>query len=516
VTDEFKISQGPISRRSMIAGAFATPLAAMGERIPAVRPERSKPNVIFFLPDQVRRCELGCYGGGQNVPTPHIDHFASQGLRMAAAVSTFPLCSPYRAMLQTARMPQHSGGIMNWTNLPTTGQAMADVFNAAGYNTAYIGKWHLASGRMAGTLRRNDQPTNKSPEPEFVSPGPARMGYQYWAAYNFATDYNHAFYYRDTPHRLHMPKFETDSEVDMAIDYMKSHAHSEKPFFMVLSPHPPHPQWTDDNSPAADLAKTPRNFYMRPNVKGWKDTPTNDSRCYYAMMRNMDENFGRLMEYLDEAGLTDNTIVVFASDHGEMLASQSRYNKMVPYSESIDVPLIFRWPRHIAAGQTHDALFRPIDHLPTLASMCGATIPSILDGQDQSWALLGKPGKGLDDVLLMNFLSHWDFPETQTLWPEWRGVYNRQFTYARWIDGTEELYDNTADPYQFRNLYDGREAPEVMKHMRARLETLLRENHDEFLPGNKYISWFDIQRNVVRTALGPVKDQPVFRYPATV
>ena len=500
-----------MTRRSLITGAAAIPVAAaLGGRRADAKAQAQRPNILYFLPDQVRRCEIGCYGGLGNVPTPNVDRFASQGTRFANAVSTFPLCSPYRAMMQTGRMPAHSGGIMNWTNLPTTGHALADTFNGAGYDTAYIGKWHLASGRMSGTLSRNVPPTNKSPEPEFVPPGSARMGYQYWAAYNFMTDYNHAYYYRDTSQRLHMPKFETDSEVDMAIDYMNKRDHS-KPFFMVLSPHPPHPEWTVANSPAADLAKTRRDLEMRCNVKGWKNTPESDPYCYYAMLRNMDENFGRLMAYLDSSGFANDTLVVFASDHGEMLASQSRYNKMVPYAEALDVPLIMRWPGKIAAGQTSDVLYRPIDHLPTLAAIGGTRAAPIVDGSDLSWAVLGKPGKGHDDVLLMNFLSHWDFPETATMWPEWRGVKDKQYTYCRWLDGAEEFYDNLADPYQARNLFDGREPPKAMLHFRERLNVLLKENDDAFMPGTKYADWFDIERNVVRTALGPVKNQPGLR-----
>jgi arylsulfatase A-like enzyme len=140
---------------------------------------------------------------------------------------------------------------------------MGNVFAHGGYDTAYIGKWHLAAGARAGTLDR-DKPGNAPKESEFVPPGPARMGYQYWAAYNFHSNFNKAFYYRDTSERLFMPRFETDSETDLAIDYMKSRSSSGKPFFLTVAPHPPHPPWRPDQTPPGSLPKTPQDLYWRP------------------------------------------------------------------------------------------------------------------------------------------------------------------------------------------------------------------------------------------------------------
>jgi arylsulfatase A-like enzyme len=247
----------------------------------------------------------------------------------------------------------------------------------------------------------------------------------------------------------------------------------------------------------------PKQLYWRPNVKARKEGPNNDPRCYYAMLGNVDDNAGRLMRFLDESGLAQNTIVVFTSDHGEMLASHGRYNKMVPYAEAVDIPLIVRWPGHIRAGSKSGALFTPMDYFPTLASLCGLSVPDIVNGMDLSAHALGRQGPERDAALMMNFVSHWDYPETNTDWPEWRGLRTRQHTYVRWLNGAEELYDNLADPCQMRNLFDGRSAPEAMTRLRARLPDLLRESHDEFLPGNRYAEWLTPRRDVVRNALGP-------------
>jgi arylsulfatase A-like enzyme len=483
-----------ISRRAVL-GSTAAALAAEGQ-------QNQRPNVLFFFPDQIRAQEVG-YNGGANAATPSIDRFSKQGVVFSNAISSCPLCTPYRAMLQTGRWPTLTGGVMNWVNLPSTGQSLGDVFARGGYDTGYIGKWHLAAGGRAGTLDR-DKPAKKQAEPEFVPPGPKRMGYQYWAAYNFHANFNKAFYYRDTPERLIMPKFETDSETDFAIDYMKVHANTGRPFFLTVAPHPPHPPWRPDQTPSGSLDRAPKDLYWRPNVKGRRDAKLVDPHCYYAMLQNADENFGRVLKFLDDSGLSENTIVVFTSDHGEMLASQGRYNKMVPYSEALDVPLIVRWPRHIKPGSKSSALYTPMDHLPTLAKLCGLSVPDIVNGTDLSGHVLGRGGPQRDAALIMNYVSHWDYPETGTEWPEWRGVRTRQHTYVRWLNGAEELYDNAADPYQVRNLFDGRRAPDVLQRMRGRLKDLLADAHDNFPPGTAYREWFTMDRDMVRNAAGPV------------
>jgi arylsulfatase A-like enzyme len=146
-----------------------------------------------------------------------------------------------------------------------------------------------------------------------------------------------------------------------------------------------------------------------------------------------------------------------------------------------------------------------MDHFPTMASLCGLSVPDIVDGMDLSAAVMGGKGSERDAALMMNFVSHWDFPETGTLWREWRGVRTKQYTYVRWLKGAEELYDNLADPYQMRNLFDASNPPAEMVRLRSRLRDLLHDSHDEFLPGDRYAEWFNSRRDLVRNALGPVK-----------
>ncbi len=485
-----------ITRRSLLAAASGLTVAAAQQQ-----PGPQRPNVVFYFDDQVRTNELG-YNGGQNIATPNIDRFASQGCRFTNAISSYPLCTPYRAMLQTGRWPSLSGGVMNWINLPSTGQSFADVFSRGGYQTAYVGKWHLAAGRLAGTLKRGNPPRQIA-ESEYVPPGPARMGYQHWAAWNFHTAYRRPFYYRDTPERLYFDEYETAAITSEAMRFIGGRDTS-KPFFLMMAPHPPHPPWKAESTPEGSLDRIRKDLHWRANTKGRRDTRAQDPRCYFAMLQSVDEQFGRMMKFLDESKLADNTIVVFTSDHGEMMASQSRYDKMVPYCEALNIPMIVRWPGRIQAGRQCDTIFTPIDHLPSLATMCGLETPSIVNGKNLSEQVLHGRGSDPEDALIMNMSSHWDYPETMTMWPEWRGIRTKQHTYVRWLDGAEELYDNSADPLQFRNLYDGRKAPAAMEHSRTRLKELLEEAHDLFPPGTEYLNWFNLDRNLIRNALGPI------------
>jgi arylsulfatase A-like enzyme len=222
------------------------------------------------------------------------------------------------------------------------------------------------------------------------------------------------------------------------------------------------------------------------------------------MAKNVDDNVGRIMKFLETSGLADNTIVVFTADHGEQHGSHNRINKMVPYAESVNIPLIIRWPGRITAGSTSDELYGPMDHMATLCGMLGIRPADTSDGVDLSRAVLGKGNVNRNELMMMNYLSHWDFFQSGTSWPEWRGIRTKQYTYARWLTGEEELYDNAADPYQMNNLASGQKDMPRLKKMRKSLKNHLAQAHDDFMPGTQYADWYDDQRNLIRTALGPV------------
>jgi arylsulfatase A-like enzyme len=187
-----------------------------------------------------------------------------------------------------------------------------------------------------------------------------------------------------------------------------------------------------------------------------------------------------------------------------MLGSHERIQKMVPYAEAINIPLIMRWPQQIAPGTRVDALQTPMDHLPTLCGLAGLPIPREVDGADLSGVVTRRHSDSREGVLIGQYSSGELSFQTGTSWPEWRGVRTRQYTYVRWLAGAEELYDNLADPYQMANLAQDGAEPEALVHLRSRLPELLAAAHDDFRPGTGYSDWYDDCRNLVRTALGPV------------
>ncbi len=506
-------AEGRIDRRTFLrttaAGALTAALAGCSGGGSAGKGRR--PNIVFIFDDQLRADVCGVYGG-RDITTPHIDRLAGEGVRFTRAISSCPLCTPFRGMLHTGRYPTHSGVVMNFLEADPVQNphSLAQVFADAGYDTGFIGKWHLAAGWRKREGRFEPDPAaiaawrEVNPETEFVPPGPARLGYQHWEAFNFHTSFNDYWFYRDEPEKIYSGRYETDTQIDQAVAYMETHRDSDRPFFLTVAPHPPHPPFRPSDAPAGYLEQVPETVHWAPNVPAENPRSLADMRCYLAMSKNVDDNIGRLMRYLDESGLAGETILVFTADHGEMHGSHGRLNKMVPYTEAVHIPLIIRWPGMIAAGSESDAIFTAMDHLPTLCGLTRTSIPGEVDGTDLSPIVLGREQRAREEVLIGSYTSHWDFFQTGTLWPEWRGIYTGDYTYCKWLSGEEELYHNVEDPWQMNNLAAGRGELPVLERMRRRLTDLLAVAHDEFLPGTALGDWYDDERNLLRTGLGPV------------
>jgi arylsulfatase A-like enzyme len=495
--------------KSAVVGGGAVALACALGNNPLEARGVKRPNIVFVFDDQYRQ-DMNKF-----IPTPHADRLAREGITFPNMISTTPLCTPFRGMLMTGRYPTHSGIVLNFVeaNPNQNPHCLANMFDRAGYNTAFIGKWHLAAGyRIPDGLFKYQAELERAyreshPNTEYVPPGPERLGFRFWQAYNFHADYHHYWFYEDRPQKIYSKKYETDTNFDQAIDYIEKHKGQGNPFLLVVAPHPPHPPWSPESPPEGYLAKVPeaRDLYHSPNVPKENNPMKPESlRSYLAMAKNFDDNLGRLMDYLDRSGIGDNTILVFTSDHGEMAGSHGRLNKMVPYTEAANVPLKMRWPGKIPAGVVSDALFTPIDFLPTLCGFAGVKPPSESDGQDLSDIALGRGRSYREAVLMANYTSHWDFFQTETLWPEWRGVHTKRYTYVKWLTGREELYDNLEDPFQMRDLAGEGSAKQTLLELRWRLKELMTYAHDDFLNGRQYASWYDDRRNLIRTALGPV------------
>ncbi|MCX7013612.1 MAG: sulfatase [Candidatus Sumerlaeota bacterium] len=470
----------------MAGGAAALGLSNTMAAPVAPAPSADKPNVIIVFNDMMRRDSVGVYGG-RNVATPNLDRLAAEGMMFTNAVSSCPLCTPYRGMLFTGQYPTHSGIVCNNVRAKGNQRGIAHVFAEAGYKTGLIGKFHLNYPRSV----------------DYVPPGPQRLGFEHWEVFNFSTTFMNTPYCKDTPDVLHMKGYENDAEVDMAMRFIAEQKQAGRPFFLVVAPHPPHGPRNASNTPEEYLAGLPEKFEWPKNAEMRRGN-ANSARYYYAMVRGADANMGRLLAFLDEQDLAKNTIVIYSADHGDMFGSRGLEGKNLPYAESVDVPLFIRWPGRIAAGSQSDAPYTPIDHLTTLAGLLGFPRPETADGADLSSVLLGKGDNVRDAALMGNYTSSMSGFLTMKPKMEWRAVKTKQHTYVKWLDGSESLWDNLADPFQETNLAEDPASAALVEQLRSTLKDFLAKAHDDFRPGTGYAEWYDKNRNLLMTALGPV------------
>ena len=494
------------------AGLAATPLACAAQAIRAEGPAMKRPNLVYVFADQLRRQACG-YAGDERAQTPHIDRLAAQGVDFCNAASSTPVCSAYRASLFTGKHTTSTGMVINELRLSPDHECFGHLLSRAGYRTAYVGKWHLWANQLG---HHYDDPNG------FVPPGPYRLGFDgLWAAYNFHHVYHDSFYYRDEPRKIHYGKevYEPDAQTDMAIDFVKGAAGRPQPFSLFLSWGTPHDPWGWDNVPKRfadrfrDVAfPKPPNYKPRndPHADGWARFRPREraqlerwQRVYYAMTANLDWNLGRLLGALDDAGVADDTLVVFTSDHGEMFGAQGRRAKNIFYEEAVRVPFLVRWPGHTPAGAKADACLGTPDILPTLLSLMGLPVPKAAEGMDLAHCALGKQGPEPEAALLQG-------TGTTAAWAdghEWRALRDKRFTYAVYRrDRAELLFDNQADPYQKTHLAPDPAHADTLARFRTMLEARLAAIGDSFETCTWYRDHWTRDRNILRAARGGTHD----------
>lgn len=435
----------------------------------------NRPNVVYVFADQWRAQDIG-YAGNNQVKTPHIDALAAQSVSFSNAVAGIPVCCPARACLLTGQHALTHGVFVNDVHLADEAVSIAKLFKAEGYDTAYVGKWHVD-----GRGRSNYIP------PE------SRQGFDYWKTLECTHDYNNSRYYAgDSDQPLQWQGYDAIEQTKDVQEYIRDRSRSESsesdsPFLLVLSWGPPHAPY--ETAPAAyrklyDTAAVE----LRPNVPPeMAEEARKWIAGYYAHCTALDDCLGELLQTLEEEGLAENTIFVFTSDHGDMLGSQGEVKKQRPWEESIRVPFLLRWPSRFGwEGRKVDAMLDTPDILPTLLSMCEIQIPSSVEGQDFSATFEG--GEDPSGGAALIYCPH---PFGQFLRQdggrEYRGLRTRNHTYARDLAGPWLLYDNEADPYQLVNLIDHPDVQSLQAELEELLQRKLSERGDWFLRGESYI-----------------------------
>ena len=432
------------------------------------------PNVLFILADQWRGQALG-HAGDPNASTPALDRLADESVTFAHAVSCVPVCCPYRATLMTGRYPTDTGVFLNDVNLAQDPNSLAARFKQAGYDTGYIGKWHLDGQgcRLAYT------------------PPERRQGFSRWAAIECTHDYNNSVYYAgdDGNDRLVWSGYDAIAQTREMQRWL-GERDATVPFCYFLSWGPPHDPY--DEVPAEFAARfDPAAIELRPNVTGERSAEARSNLAgYYAHIAALDACTSDLLATLDELGIADDTIVVFTSDHGDMHGSQGQLAKEQPWDESILVPFILRYPAVLGRGPR--ALSMPIstvDILPTLVGLAGLPLPgasAALPGRDLSPVLRQERAPD-DEPALILCVSPFGVWNRSLGGKEYRGVRTSRHTYVRDLDGPWLLYDNSADPYQLTNLAGLPDYATVQSELETQLAAKLAAIGDPFREAAWYV-----------------------------
>ena len=467
-TDPWKWGGEAVPRELLVLMITALCLAMAEARAGAK--EGEKPNVVFITADQWRAQAFG-FAGDPNAKTPNIDQLERESVNFTQAVAGMPVCSPTRASLLTGQRPQTHGVFLNDVTLDPNAVTIAKEFKAAGYETGCIGKWHVdGHGRTS-----------------FIPPE-RRQGFDYWKVCECTHSYNNSVYYADGPEKLKWDGYDAIAQTHDAEEYLREHAKSAKPFLLWLAWGPPHNPY--ETAPQKYRAMHPtEEIQLRGNIPAAAQAKTRtDLAGYYAHGTALDDCMGALLQTLKETGLSEHTIVVFTSDHGDMLGSQGEQRKQRPWEESVRVPMLFRLPHGLGIEPRRvDGTINTEDVMPTLLSLCGMTIPKSVEGFDFSDYLRGGADPSGGATIIRCIAPFGEFQRDRG-GREYREVRTARFTYARDLNGPWLLYDHEKDPMQLENLAGNPEHAKLQAEMEALLQRKLAEQHDEFLPGADYIA----------------------------
>ena len=480
-----------VSRRTAIRSLALATLA--GRRLFAQnRPvPRQAPNILVVMTDDQRKDALSIYGN-PILKTPNIDRIGMEGMRLDEFFVTNSLCAPSRATFYTG-VYSHVHGVTtngfgepfrNQTGLRGNQQTFISLLHDAGFETALVGKWHLRS-MPAGFDSWAIFPGGGGP---YLDPSMTANGVH-----------------------LRMRGHADDVVGDQTIAYLQNRS-KDRPFLLLMNFKSPHRNWMPakrfENAFEAVDIPLPRTYEDRldtdalrrarmaisdmPDFKERGVSPTLPReerkrrnlealvKNYYRTLLSVDENTGRVLEYLDKNDLTKNTVVVFTSDNGFFLGEYGLYDKRLMYEASLRVPLLFRWPGQIAAGSSdHAHLLTNVDIAPTILEIAGVPIPDWMQGRSFLRVLKGQPTASRD-AFYYEFLEYPDYDHCAR---KHRGVRTRKWKLIEyWERPVEyELYDLESDPDETKNLAAAK--PAKVRELKALLERLRHDLGEADAPG---------------------------------
>lgn len=432
-----------------------------------------KTNIIFFFSDQQRWDTLGCYG--QKLPvTPNLDRYAKKGTRFENAFTCQPVCGPARACLQTGLYATQNGCYRNGVALKSDAKTIAKTFNENGYQTAYIGKWHLASNvgcsreKIGGRFNYATKPVPKR----------LRGGYEdYWLASDVLEFTSHGYnghMFNGDMEKVPFKGYRADAVTDSALDFIRG-SDRYKPFFLFVSYIEPHHQ--NDRfrfeGPKGSKEKF-KNFQAPGDLAGRKGDWKKSYPDYLGCCNSLDYNFGRIMQELEESGLSENTVVIYASDHGSHFKTRNGEYKRSCHDASIRIPLLAFGPG-FEGGRVVKDLVSLIDLPPTFLA-CAGIEPEAMSGQALQ-NRLDKNEKYENEIFAQ-------ISESEV----GRLIRTKDWKYSitakdkdGWLDAKGDLYyeshlyDLNKDPHELNNLVRSPKHEDTRAYLAERIKKKMKE-----------------------------------------
>lgn len=453
----------------------------------------SKPNILLIMSDDHAAHALSCYRSRVNT-TPNLDRIAKEGMLFKNCFCTNAICAPSRATILTGKYSHLNGKIDN-SQQPFDGsqQTFPKLLRSAGYQTALIGKWHLQS-----------DPT----------------GFDYWNILPGQGEYH-------DPLMIEMGKekkyegYVTDIITDLCLDWLKSRGR-ERPFLLLCHHKAPHRNWLPDarhekmykgvdiplpetfdddyksRSDAArqqemtverhlqvpyDTKETPPEALQGLELKKWKYRRYMED--YLACVASVDDNVGRLLNYLDQSGLAQNTLVLYTSDQGFFLGDHGWYDKRFMYEESLRMPLLARFPKFIKPGSVSDDIVLNLDFAPTFLDLAGVKTPADIQGRSFLPILKGRAPRNWRKSM---YYHYYEYPAVHMVKRHY-GIRTQRYKLIRFYYDIEawELYDLEKDPHELNNVYGDPAYARIVEELKAELNRLQREFGDSEELARKFL-----------------------------
>ncbi|MBA7630845.1 N-acetylglucosamine-6-O-sulfatase [subsurface metagenome] len=474
----------------------------------------NQPNIIFIMADDHASHALSCYGSKIN-KTPNLDRLAKDGMRFDNCFCTNSICAPSRAVILTGKYSHINGVIDNRVKFDGGQQTFPKLLQKAGYETAVIGKWHLKTN-----------PT----------------GFDYWNILVGSWGQGEYFdpLFSENGRKKTVKGYVTDVITDLCLDWLKKRK-GDKPFCLMYHHKAPHRNWqpdakhakmyedvdipepetfNDDYNTRSDAARqqemtiehhlTPGALKVKPpknlagkklkewNTKGvhgeyWSPSAelTGEAlkkwkyqryiKDYLRCVASIDDNVGRLLDYLNAAGLAENTIVIYTSDQGFYLGEHGWFDKRFMYEESLRMPLLVRYPKEIKAGSVNDDIVLNLDFAPTLLDFAGVSKPADMQGRSFRALLRGQaPG----DWRMSMHYHYYEYPGWHAVKRHY-GLRTKRYKLIHFYYDIDawELYDLQKDPNELNNVYDNPAYADIVKQLKAELKRLRKQfgDSDELL-----------------------------------